>query len=313
MSNKLENNSIITNIERFGIQRRIVAHMTTKSWKEIPHVTAVYEPDVTEFYRTFKALQKNYLDSGKDKITFNTVMLKVITEGLKAAPALNSTLKFNPFTVTGTLTRREDIDISIPWTLPTGEMMTITLPDVQTDSLEQFTKKIQKISNKVQNTNCTEAMYEVSFDQTINELKKGNFGVLARVAAAKIGHHKIKLLSGSEKSKYYEIPSDDRLTLNDLRQGTVTISNIGSIHRSFTGYLAMLEIIPPQIFTVGICNTQVKPLSILHDDGTYTVESRTVCPMCLAGDHRAIDYGDMVPFIDRLDDIFEHPEQIIKW
>lgn len=313
MSNALTNETIEKKVEHFGIQRKIVAHMTTRSWQEIPHVAVVYEPDVTDFFDTFKALQKKRLEQGKGKLTFNTLMLRVIAEGLKAAPHLNSTLEFNPKNVTGVLTQREDIDVSVPWTLPTGEMMTLTLPDIHNDNLDAISQKLAKIANKVANTNCTEAMYEVSFDQTITEVKKGHLGVLRRVIAAKTGKHKVRLLSGDEKKRYYEIPEDDRLTLRDIKQGTLTVSNIGSIHRNLQGHIAMLEIIPPQIFTMAICNTQVKPVCVKQLDGSYQVLPRTVCPMCLAVDHRAAEYGDLVPFMDRLDEIFAHPAQILNW
>lgn len=313
MNNRLTNEMIETKVEHFGIQRKIVAHMTSRSWQEIPHVSVVYEPDVTDFFETFKILQKQRIDQGKGKLTFNTIMLRVVAEGLKAAPQLNSTLEFNPKSVTGVLTRREDIDVSIPWTLPTGEMMTLTLPDIHNDNLDAISKKLAKIANKVANTNCTEAMYEVSFDQTLSEIKKGHFGVLRRIFAAKVGKHRVRLLSGDEKKKYYEIPEDDRLTLRDIKQGTLTVSNIGSVHRTLRGNLAMLEIIPPQIFTMAICNTQMKPVCVKQADGSYEVMPRTVCPMCLAVDHRAAEYGDLVPFMDRLDDIFARPEQILNW
>lgn len=67
--------------EVFDSQRKMVAHMTSKSWKEVPHVSYVYQPDITDFYTEYRKIAK------KDKITINTIMLKVITEGLLAAPA----------------------------------------------------------------------------------------------------------------------------------------------------------------------------------------------------------------------------------
>ena len=41
----------VKNTEIFGIQRKIVANMTTESWETIPHVSYLYEPDVTAFFR----------------------------------------------------------------------------------------------------------------------------------------------------------------------------------------------------------------------------------------------------------------------
>lgn len=36
-------------------------------------------------------------------------------------------------------------------------------------------------------------------------------------------------------------------------------------------------------------------------------------PICLAFDHRALDFGEVVPFMKRLDDIFANPAQIHNW
>ena len=47
--------------EHFGIQRKIVANMTTESWQNIPHVTYTYEPDVTEFMEQYKLLNNGAL------------------------------------------------------------------------------------------------------------------------------------------------------------------------------------------------------------------------------------------------------------
>ena len=43
----------IKSTEHIGIQRKIVAAMTTDSWQNIPHVCYMYEPDVTAFYKEF--------------------------------------------------------------------------------------------------------------------------------------------------------------------------------------------------------------------------------------------------------------------
>ena len=99
-------------VTHFGIQRKIVANMTSESWETIPHVTYMYEPDVTEFMREYKKL--NFDRSGADKISVNTLVLKVICEGLKAAPAMNAHIHFNRKLVRGEIKSFEDIHISMP-------------------------------------------------------------------------------------------------------------------------------------------------------------------------------------------------------
>ena len=77
--------------EYFGIARKIVSNMTSESWEQIPHMSASYEADVTDFLKECKKLNAG----SSEKITINTVMMKVICEGLKAAPKMNTTLDFN--------------------------------------------------------------------------------------------------------------------------------------------------------------------------------------------------------------------------
>ena len=106
----------ITRTEHFDIQRKIVANMTTESWEQIPHVAYVYEADVTDLMTEFKKLRS----TSKTKITLNTVLMKAIIEGLKAAPVMNSHLSYNRKLVRGELKTFEDINISIPEQVSAG-------------------------------------------------------------------------------------------------------------------------------------------------------------------------------------------------
>ena len=56
-----------------------------------------------------------------------------------------------------------------------------------------------------------------------------------------------------------------------------------------------------------------KPLVVKKNDGRKEIEARNVLPICIAFDHRALDFGEIVPFLERLDDIFDNPEQIKNW
>ena len=75
----------------------------------------------------------------------------------------------------------------------------------------------------------------------------------------------------------------------------------------------MLEIIPPQVTAFAVGAVQDKPVVVKDSFGNKKVEARQILPICIAFDHRAIDFGDIVPFLERLDDIFENPEQIRGW
>lgn len=299
-------------VTRFGMQRKIVSHMTSESWQHVPHVTYMYEPDATDFMREYRVLSRD--TSRPRKITVNTIMLKAIAEGLKAAPALNAHIDYKERTVRGTVTQLESIDISVPWSLPNGEMMTVNLRDIGSKSLDELAAYIEDISRRMQHTNFNEAMYEVAFAETIGHLKRLHIArVLRRLFGSKVGKHRVKTLSGKAKKAYRQIPASERLTKADLEQGSVTVSNIGSIYREQHGATALLEIVPPQIFAVAVGALQEKPGVYTDANGVKQIGIRQVMPMCLAFDHRAVDFEALVPFMRAMDRLFAHPAVIHQW
>ncbi len=300
--------------EYFGIARKIVSNMTTQSWDEIPHATLTYEADVTELFNESKKLNADCTDKAK-KITINTVMLKIICEGLKAAPKMNTHLVFNKKLVRGTLKYFDNIDISMPMILPSGEMMTVNMHDMGNKSLSEMTKAINATAARAKNSDMNEVMFEVSLDNTLKGLKEGKIlQAIRRLYGSKMpGKHQVKTLSGDAKKKYYSIPVSKRLTKHDIEQGTTTISNLGSVYREQKGVCALLEIIPPQTTAFAINAAQKRPTVITDKNGKDTIETRLIMPITIAIDHRALDYGDIVPFMRKLDEIFENPSVVQNW
>ena len=126
----------VKSITRFGIQRKIVANMTTESWQNIPHVSYLYEPDVTDFLAEFKKFQN---ECGYEvKPTFNAVLLKAIAEAIEVDPVINAHIHYERGLVRGKVTVFDNIDISVPWTLPDGNMMTITMKDMGNKTLKEI-------------------------------------------------------------------------------------------------------------------------------------------------------------------------------
>lgn len=301
-----------TKVTEFGIQRKIVANMTSESWETIPHISYIYEPEISKFLDVVKELNA----SGRFpvKITINTIMLKALSEAFKAAPQLNAHIKFNRKLVRGTITEFDEIHASMTWILPNGEMMTINLHDIGNKSLVELTEYIADVGRRIGNTDLTEVMFSVSLQDTLEKLKKGKLmNAIYRLIGSKTGKNKVKTLSGQAKKDYYAIPEKDRLTKEDIKQGTVTISNIGSVTRNIPGRVAMLSIIPPQIFVCCMGSIIKKPVVKQDENGNDIIAIGNELPIDLVFDHRAVDFGDLVPFIQRLEDIFKNPEQMYNW
>ncbi len=305
-----KNNVIKT--EHFGIQRKIVANMTTESWQNIPHVTYTYEPDVTEFMIEYRRLNEGV--EKENKITVNTLMLKVIVEGLKACPAMNAHIDFDRKYVRGVINTLSEINISMPMVLPTGEMMTINLHNFESKTLDEMVDYIKDVNRRMANTDLNEVMFDVSLDNTLTGLRQGKIKqTFQRLIGSKTGKHKVKTLKGKAKREYEAIPEEDRLTKHDIEQGSITISNIGSVYREQRGAAALIEIIPPQVTAIAVGAVQDKPVVVVNENDEKEIAIRQVLPFTIVFDHRALDFGDIVPFIKKLDEIFEAPEIMHKW
>ena len=299
--------------EHFGIARKIVSNMTSESWETIPHATMTYEADITDLMPQYKKLNEDCTDKTK-KITINTIMLKILCEGLKAAPKMNTHLIFNRKLVRGCLKYYDHIDISMPLVLPTGEMMTVNMHDMGNKSLSEMTDAINDTIRRAKGSDMNEVMFEVSLDNTLNGLKEGKIlQAIRRLYGSKTGKHKVKTLTGKDKKEYYAIPTTERLTKHDIEQGTTTISNLGSIYKEQKGVCALLEIIPPQTTAFAINAAQKRPTVVTDKNGNESIEIRTILPITIAIDHRALDYGDVVPFMKKLDEIFANPEVVLGW
>lgn len=302
----------IRHVTRFGIQRKIVANMTSESWKTIPHVCYTYEPDITKFIAAFKEYGENHKND-EFKLTFNGVILKCVAEALKEAPEMNSHLHFEKKLVRGKLTTFDNIDISVPWPLPDGSMMTINMKDMGNKSLEEVAKYSADINRKLANTNLTEALYSVSIHDTIKALKKGHFIKAAlRIFGAKSQKkHRVVTLKGAEKKAYYSIPETDRITRDDLAQGTFLVTNVGNLARGLRGQSSVLMIIPPMVCAMAVCSAQRRPVVVTDENGEEKVDIRTILPLTICFDHRALDFSEITPFMRKLEEIFENPSIIL--
>ncbi len=304
----------VKSVTRFGIQRKIVANMTTESWQNIPHVSYQYEPDVTKFVEEFKRFTAEHQGDSGAKITFNAVLLKAIAEAIEADPVINAHMHFEKGLVRGKVTVYDNIDISVPWLLPSGEMMTITMKDMGNKTLKEIAEYQADINRRLGKTNLTEALYSVSFHDTVEKLKKGHvLKAVKRLYGANTNkNHKIKLLKGEEKKAYEAIPETDRITYKDLKQGTITVSNIGADTRGLSGECAMLMVIPPQVCVICIGSMQRRPVVVKDEDGNEKIEIRTILPLNICFDHRALDFGEVRPFISKMEEFFQNPEKILN-
>ena len=91
--------------EFFNLKSRVSGYILTKAQQNSPTCGYNYEADITKFWDAFQELK----NTCGYELSFNTLMMKVLVEGLKAAPKLNSHIDFNTTSSCGTLIMKKHI------------------------------------------------------------------------------------------------------------------------------------------------------------------------------------------------------------
>jgi len=88
--------------EYFDISRKIIANMTSEGWKTVPHVCIVYDADAELLVEALRSYNRGR--ASDERISFNSAILRVLIEGIKACPRMNGHIKFSPWLVSGKVT-----------------------------------------------------------------------------------------------------------------------------------------------------------------------------------------------------------------
>jgi pyruvate/2-oxoglutarate dehydrogenase complex dihydrolipoamide acyltransferase (E2) component len=295
--------------EEFGIFRQLMAFSTADSWKRIPHVSYLYEPDVTDFlghYRERRAAMRG-ADGAPAPVTLNTVFLKLIAEGLRAAPRLNSHLSYHAFSSRGRLVPQPHVNVTVPWLLDNGATLSVVVPRVEEKGLAELQACMDALGERIRRSDLEEVLGVTALHDTMRRVRAGNPVGIARVVSAMLGLSRIRLLRGRGRRAYYGTDPAGRLGARDIDSGTVVVSNIGSIWKEGSGRFLLIDVIAPQVFAVGISAAQERPMVVARPDGTRTVEARTVLPLCLVFDHRAFEFSELLPFMRRIQEVLADP------
>ncbi len=281
--------------EKFSLSRIVISNVTLESWKTIPHAGLTYNADVENLLKIIN--EYNLTKSKEQKISLNTALLKIISEALKVCPKLNSHLHYNSFLNSGCIVNKTNIDISMPFVL-NDRMITVNLHNLESKSMEQIRDYVNEIRRKAENTIIDEALLSVAVKDTLKGLKKLKIlSALRRLICTKIGPYRIKRIPFKQRLAYKKIDKSQKLTAYDLEQGTITVSNPGSIYKDWNGECTLLEIVPPQVVAIALSSIK-------------KIESKSIITFTIAFDHRALDFGDIVPFMKKLDELFASKEII---
>ena len=292
--------------------RKATGYTLTISQRTIPVAGFVREADATKLWEVYEKLHND--TSRPIKISFNTLMLRFFAECLKESPILNAHLKYNPFNATGTLTYKGSIEVSMPVILPNGRMIPIVLHDAGNKNLDEMAFAVSEIERKSYNTILDLTIYDVAYKRIMGLIKHGHFlQALATGFASIIGKNRVKYPPRKARKDYRkEVKPEDRLGADDIGEGTVCISDLGSIY-SGKGFATTSPVLQPTTAVIAFGRVRDEEKVYKKEDGTLDLKTIKVLPITILFDHKIGGFPDIVPFMNRMDELLENPEEILNW
>lgn len=294
-------------VRHFGLRGRVSGYILTKAQQNNPTCGYNYEADITKLWDEFNKLK----DSCDYHLSFNTVMMRVLVEGLKAAPVLNSHINFNCTSSCGTLILKKHIDIAMPVILETGETFPIKVRNTEEKTLKELALQIDSLIEKLQNTDVDRVLFDVITQRTVGLMLNGAvIPTIAQTVTGYVGKHKVAKLSGLLESS----PRDDEhLLMEDLNEGSVCLTNWGMLYDGLSGNVTYTPLLYPQTFLMAMGCVRDREYAFRNEKGEVDIGVKKELPITLMFDHRIGGFNDVMPFIKKLDEIFKNPEIIKEW
>lgn len=301
-------------IEYMTIRDRLTSNVLVNSQREIPGTACSYEADVTALYDEFISLREKC----GYKLTFNTLMVKILVEGLKAAPRLNAHFEYDHKSTSGRLIIKKHIDVAIAVCLDSGETFQIKAKHLEEKNLEETAFEVEEIKRKLLNTNLKRVMFKVGGQRMLGLASKGQIGsTLAQFRSAYFGKAKIAKFSKLFKKKYRTTNTSgkpyDGLHADDFTEGTVCYTNWGTLYDKLDVNITYIPPLYPQVFL--FATGRIKDTEYVYKDenGNLQLGTKKVLPLTLVFDHKIGGANDIMPFIKKLDEIFGNPKEIHNW
>lgn len=294
-------------VEYFNLKGRVSGNVLTNA-TSIPAGGYNYEADITKFWEEFKKL-KAEVDY---PLSFNTLMLRVLAEGLKVAPRLNSHLEYKAKSSCGRLIVKKHIDVAVPVFLESGETFPIKLRHLEEKNLKEIYEEMNRLLTVLKTTDVDRVLFDVIAQRIIGFVLKGKIGMaMSQVISGYFGKYKVASFAGIFKHATRD--SEKSLQPYELNEGTVCLTNLGSISAGLPGNVTYAPILYPQSFIMAIGSVQDRDYAFKNEDGVVDIATRKMLPINIMFDHRIGGFGDVVPFLKKINEIFENPEIIREW
>lgn len=296
-------------IEYFNnIKRRLNGYILTSNQKDQPQAGYCYEIDVTDMWDEYKKLK----ETCGYKLSFNTIIMKAMVEGLKVAPRLNAHIDFNYKRCCGTLTIKKHIDVAMPVMLDSGETFPVKICGCEEKNLQELQQEIDEMTYKMKNTDIDAVLSDLVVQRIVGFLLKGKISTtISQATAGVIGKHKIGTISGFFQKKSTE--GEKGLKYYHLNEGTVCFSNWAGLYEGLRGFETTSPLLYPQVFMMGVGGFIEKDFAYRNEKGEIDLKTKKMLPVTLTFDHRIGAFNDVIPFMKRMDEVFENPQEIHQW
>lgn len=299
--------------EYLNIRGRLLSNVLVNAQRDIPSVACTYDADVTKLLKVYNELKEN----SSFRLTFNTLMLKILAECLKEAPRLNAHAEYNHRKTSGRLIIKKHIDVAVAVRLQNGETFQVKVKQLEEKSLKETAEAVEEIKEKLKETNMKRVLFNLAGKRMAGYAAKGKIiTTLSQFTSAYFGKAKIAKLSKLFKKKYYtssQPKKKNSLKLDDFSEGTVCFTNWGTLYDGLDVNITYIPPLYPQVFLFGIGRTKKEKDVFKNEEGVVDIEYKDVLPVTMVFDHKIGGASDLVPFIRALDKILENPEIIKEW
>lgn len=293
--------------EFFNLKSRVSGYILTKAQQNSPTCGYNYEADITKFWDVFQ----EFKDTCGYELSFNTLMMKVLVEGLKAAPKLNSHIDFNTTSSCGTLIVKKHIDIAMPVLMKNGETFPVKVKETENKTLKELSRQTTDLVERLEKTDIDKVMFDVITQRTVGLLLKGDIkATIAQTVTGYVGKHKVAKF----KDLFNPAPKDgSMLFMDELNEGSVCMTNWGILYDGLNGNVTYTPLLYPQVFLFAMGVVKDSDYAFRNEKGEVDIATKKTLPITLMFDHRIGAFNDVMPFIKKLDEIFQNPEIIKEW
>lgn len=303
-------------IEYMTLADKMMSNVFVNGQRNSPTASGVYEADVTELMKVYSRL-KGECDY---RLTFNTIMLKVMVEGLKAAPRLNAHFPYNHIATAGKLIIKKHIDVSMAICKSDGMTFQMKLQQLEDKTLKEIANLAADARERLEKAELDEVMFEVSRQRIIGEMSRGKVvSPWAQAICGSFGKGKVVHLSKTLKSDFLKLTGkkplqpESSVKMEEFNEGSVCFTNWGAICETPRFNVVSAPMLYPQVFLFSVGKVREETYAYEDENGNVRIGTKQILPLGLNFDHKIGGFHELIPFISKLEEIFNNPEVIRSW